>query len=453
MTSRPIDMLVAESEGLRIDIGEGVWREDGFHNSAAVLLNGVLLEGARAHFRKLKDGSWRLDLLRFSPAAVQTLGRFRFRAFAGRVREIQVEDTELDRVDPAVSITTRTEVPASMPVSDDFTIFPGVPGDSLHWPVPAPQYSYVSVSPPQVPPPPPFHSSWHSVFALGASAPKTPRQMERVINIESTIEVSASEWTRPWSIRSWRKIGASLRTHDSGFTKGWEKISSTGSRASRLDEALLPPHRQAQDLVRETFRLARQDFDSSTLVQYFDFPEETRAACEQYLSYFSQFLRDLGIDSHIEIKEEAKKVLFSCRPSDGASALEAVRDALAVYLQLPAIADAERPTVGSNEIAVIQLESNIQHLKSQLGLAQVAIRLQEATIGAQAHTIGAQALTLQTLEAAGHQVPRKLPATDAESEPLIGSAISVNKVTKFGITADLPQIVRSLKRRFAKPRS
>ena len=43
----------------------------------------------------------------------------------------------------------------------------------------------------------------------------------------------------------------------------------------------------------------------------FDFPEEVKVPCEQYLLYFVQFLRDLGIEAASELKDEAGQVLFT----------------------------------------------------------------------------------------------------------------------------------------------
>jgi hypothetical protein len=189
---------------------------------------------------------------------------------------------------------------------------------------------------------------------------------------------------------------------------------------------------------------ARESLDAAKIIQFFDFPEATRPACAQYLAYFSQFLRDLGIESETEVKEEASRVLFMVTPKDGESALLAVREALTAYLQLPALADAERPTVGSNNVAVMQLESNVQHLRGQLLLAQATMQAQLATIQAQQTTVDTQQQTIEALKSAGNHL-----AKPKDVEPVVGKAVAVTNVEKYGIQVNLPEIVRSLKRRWS----
>jgi hypothetical protein len=52
----------------------------------------------------------------------------------------------------------------------------------------------------------------------------------------------------------------------------------------------------------------------SAVTAVFEFPAPIKSACEQYLLYFAQFLRDLGIEAEAELKEEAGRVLFSVTP-------------------------------------------------------------------------------------------------------------------------------------------
>jgi hypothetical protein len=73
-----------------------------------------------------------------------------------------------------------------------------------------------------------------------------------------------------------------------------------------------------------------------TITIPFAFPPEVRVACEQYLVYFVQFLADVGIEATADLQEKAGGVLFSVTPKDKDEALEHIREALAIYLRLPA---------------------------------------------------------------------------------------------------------------------
>jgi hypothetical protein len=62
---------------------------------------------------------------------------------------------------------------------------------------------------------------------------------------------------------------------------------------------------------------------------------------EQYLLYFVQFLEDLGIHATADLQEQARGVLLTVTPQDGREALERIREALDVYLQIPRSPDFE----------------------------------------------------------------------------------------------------------------
>jgi len=111
-----------------------------------------------------------------------------------------------------------------------------------------------------------------------------------------------------------------------------------------------------------------------------NFPPAVRTACEQYLLYFVQFLEDLGIKASAELKEDAQRVLFSVTPANGASALEQIRQALEIYLGLPAMPDFSSAEGQYQNLAVQQLHANILHLQSQLTLARATLQAKDATI-------------------------------------------------------------------------
>jgi hypothetical protein len=87
-------------------------------------------------------------------------------------------------------------------------------------------------------------------------------------------------------------------------------------------------------LLREAERSILENSGGS-VVKLFKFPPAIKTACEQYLLYFGQFLKDLGIDAETELKEEASRVLFTVTPTDKSKALDSIREALNCYLQMP----------------------------------------------------------------------------------------------------------------------
>ena len=155
-----------------------------------------------------------------------------------------------------------------------------------------------------------------------------------------------------------------------------------------------------------------------------------------------QFLRDLGIEAEAEIKEEANRVLFNIRPSDEKQALEQIREALDIYLQMPSTPDFTVAASQFNDLAVSQLRANVLHLQSQIVLARAVLQLKDATISAQGEEIAAlqERLDLRTF------LPPSQQVTGSDSEPLVKGLVSVKKHNFKFLEVDFPEILRKLKR-------
>jgi CheY-like chemotaxis protein len=82
-------------------------------------------------------------------------------------------------------------------------------------------------------------------------------------------------------------------------------------------------------------QLGRPGSDSEAVELSFDFPESVSTPCKQYLLYFVDFLRDIGIEATANFREEAGQVLFAVTPKDKDEALDNIREALEAYLDLP----------------------------------------------------------------------------------------------------------------------
>jgi len=174
--------------------------------------------------------------------------------------------------------------------------------------------------------------------------------VDRVLGLES----GASDYiTKPFSLR---ELEARIKV----VLRNWSEKQRPEQHAAN-DEA------------------AKGGFGDSIAV-LFDFPEEVRVPCEQYLLYFGQFLRDLGVQAISDLSHEAGQVLFTVKPTDPRTALDKVRAALDVYLSLPT-SPVSDPT--HNEIAVQRLEASVLRLQSDLRLASAELQAKNMTIEAQ----------------------------------------------------------------------
>ena len=128
---------------------------------------------------------------------------------------------------------------------------------------------------------------------------------------------------------------------------------------------------------------ASTDIIDVSLKAFFKFPEEIKVSCEQYLLYFTKFLLDLGINATQNLEEEeAGKVLFSLTPTDDIEALDKIREALAVYLNLPS-----SPIVYDDSFAAMRLQQQLANLEHAQRMTVREIQLTEKVIMIQSETI------------------------------------------------------------------
>jgi hypothetical protein len=114
---------------------------------------------------------------------------------------------------------------------------------------------------------------------------------------------------------------------------------------------------------------------SNSVIAEFNFPEHVQVACEQYLLYFVQFLKDLGIGASAKVREEAGKILFSVRPDNELDALDNIRNALAVYLNLPS-----NPIFYEDRFTAMRLRRQIKNLRDSQKIAASELRFEESLL-------------------------------------------------------------------------
>lgn len=182
----------------------------------------------------------------------------------------------------------------------------------------------------------------------------------------------------------------------------------------------------------------------NSIVYSFNFPPEIAISCEQYLQYFIQFLRDLGVEATSELRHKAGEVLFTVTPVDERDALDKIREAMSIYLELP-----KSPVSNDmeNEIAVQRLEMAVHRLQGELKLAAAEIRANNTTIEAQRLMLDVQKKMLSG-EIMTNAVKDITPKPEAD-EPILGGLITLSTIGK-GIKINFAEMFRKLKRQFRK---
>lgn len=200
-------------------------------------------------------------------------------------------------------------------------------------------------------------------------------------------------------------------------------------------------------LERDLTARARPD----SLVALFDFPLEVRTPCEQYLLYFIEFLRDVGVEAQADLSHDAGRVLFSVTPTHGQEALGQIREALTAYLELPAAAELDITSIEADP-RVQQLVANIQHLKGQLYIASAALQLKDATIA----QLSIQRTSRSDLLLTGAVIPESLRAIDTsrpeeDCEEVIPGIVKLTEYSAKGVSINLAELYRRLRRRLLGP--
>lgn len=179
------------------------------------------------------------------------------------------------------------------------------------------------------------------------------------------------------------------------------------------------------------------EVENDVVTTFFQFPPELKTACKQYLVYFAQFLLDIGIEADTEIREELHETLFKIIPKDKGESLERIKEALEIFLNMPGMPNMDAEIAKSGDIAAMQLQANIHHLKGQMMLMQAAMQMKDVTI--------------ETLQLSNYQlkeIVEKKESEKAKTEDIIPGIVAVTKLEGKGLSINLPEILRRLKRRF-----
>jgi len=188
----------------------------------------------------------------------------------------------------------------------------------------------------------------------------------------------------------------------------------------------------------------------NAVVSIFDFPEQVRVPCEQYLIYFADFLRNLGIKATTDITHEAGKVLFSITPESKDIALQQIREALDMYLNLPGSMQDIQLISMDIGIKEQQLLAQVQHLRSQILLANALTQSQRDTIQSQQTIIDQQQQVLDASILQQSLLTETLKNKTEDSEKILGGAISLTRYEGKGFHINIANIYRLLKEKFNK---
>ena len=262
------------------------------------------------------------------------------------------------------------------------------------------------------------HLGWHHEWSIRSYFEEIKKEIEnnQYENIEGHVEEFHDEDSVIYIIFR----NHSIATIEENYNRHFHHVVS-------IQEKVL-------DKLREKFKYYK-------LVAQFSFPDHVKHECEQYLSYFGQFLYDIGIDVDTEIKRKGRDILFSIAPADKYEAIERISQALALFLMLP-IAPSNIISPSSNDNSILikyqRMEAAISHLNSQLKLA-------EATILAQRdHIHSLKEINANVLAASLIKVVEDNKESDGIN--LFQDVIKIKKFKGKGFEIDIPRVISKAKK-------
>lgn len=196
-----------------------------------------------------------------------------------------------------------------------------------------------------------------------------------------------------------------------------------------------------QEIYDQTTAFLTSTVNKESLAVFFDFPESISVACEQYLLYFGQFLHDLGVRAETALTHEAGQVLFTVTPTEQREALDKIKDALNLYLELPSSPISDHP---NESIAVQRLESTVLRLRSDLKLAAAELQAKDATIKAQNLTIG-----ILNGDVLVNSMKEMTPKPE-DKEQVIPGIVALSTYKEKGVEINLGEMFRRLKKFFTE---
>jgi hypothetical protein len=211
-----------------------------------------------------------------------------------------------------------------------------------------------------------------------------------------------------------------------------------GEEIERCATAIQQLFQEAKDSLRSKRRA------NSVVVDFPEgIPESVKVPCQQYLLYFVEFLRDLGVEATAEIQQEAGRVLFAVTPTNKEIALDKIRYALGYYISLPS--NPLSPLSATDEIATQRLQATIEHYNTQIRLARAEAMAYERTIQAQQTTINNLINAFTMLESARILRPHQ---EDEDKEDLIPKVLALGKYERDGVEINLAELLRRFRKLF-----
>lgn len=116
----------------------------------------------------------------------------------------------------------------------------------------------------------------------------------------------------------------------------------------------------------------------------FKFPDHLKTSCEQYLTYFAEFLKDIGVHTNVSMEGRGYETFFKTVPKDSKQALRKIQEALIIYLSIPVASESEFQSLKNHNakyrMAFEKLKIQNTFLKQQIKLNEYHLKIKNDAV-------------------------------------------------------------------------
>ncbi|WDD97574.1 hypothetical protein [Thalassomonas actiniarum] len=120
----------------------------------------------------------------------------------------------------------------------------------------------------------------------------------------------------------------------------------------------------------------------NSIIKYFEFPDNYKNICSQYLIWFGEFLKNLGIEANVTTNPENKQTSLIITPKKDTESLGEIEKLFYQYLQFPYqefLSNSSNLSM-EEQYLISSLTAQVENFKTQIQMKETMIRMQLATI-------------------------------------------------------------------------
>jgi hypothetical protein len=230
------------------------------------------------------------------------------------------------------------------------------------------------------------------------------------ILISFQFENDVDEWRYPFTVKEFNDaVCARLKSmyveiDDEEYFRINIKLKVSNEDANSNLAQLIDRHSSKIKKIveEEKIKLTNKNIEA-VFVKVFNFPSEYKNICSQYLMWFGEFLRNLGIKANVSTQQNIKQTVLIVSPERNGELLTQVEQLFYQYIQLPYMETlSPQQALSPQELHAYQSAvMQVQHLQTQVQMKDAVIASYKATnieLMKQAESHHSQKILLDSLE-------------------------------------------------------